>query len=46
MNPRYALMTGFPGFLSRHLLKKLLLTDDSLRVTVLVESSRIELPPS
>ena len=37
---RHALVTGYPGFIARRLLKKSLLTDDRLRVTVLVEPSQ------
>lgn len=33
---RHALITGFPGFIARRLLTKLVLTDDALRVTGLV----------
>ncbi len=41
MNARYALLTGFPGFIARRLVKKLLAADDELRITALVEEHQI-----
>lgn len=38
--PRHALITGFPGFIARRLVRKLLFADDALRITVLVEPSQ------
>lgn len=40
MSKRHALVTGYPGFISRRLVKKLLTADDELKVSVLVEGSR------
>ena len=42
MSDRLILMTGFPGFIARRFLTKLLSADDSVRATVLVESSQEE----
>lgn len=40
--PRHALITGFPGFIARRLVRKLLSADDGLQVTTLVEPSQQE----
>lgn len=37
---RHALVTGFPGFISRRLVRKLLATDDDLRMTLVSEPSQ------
>lgn len=37
MTERHAFVTGFPGFIARRFVKKLLSTDDALRITALVE---------
>ena len=42
MNQRHALLTGFPGFIARRLIKKLLSADDELRITALVEERQME----
>ncbi len=41
MNRRHALMTGFPGFIARRLVKKLLTADDELQMTALVEAQQM-----
>ena len=41
MNPRHALITGFPGFIARRLVKKLLTADDELGITALVEEHQL-----
>lgn len=38
--PRHALITGFPGFIARRLVRKLLCSDDTLRITALIEPSQ------
>lgn len=40
MSQRNALVTGYPGSISRRLVKKLLTADDELKVSLLVEASR------
>ncbi len=40
MTERHAFVTGFPGFIARRLVRKLLASDDHLRLTVLVEASK------
>ncbi|MBI4816305.1 MAG: SDR family oxidoreductase [Deltaproteobacteria bacterium] len=42
MNERHVFITGFPGFIADRLIKKLLLADDALTVTALVESSKLK----
>lgn len=42
MTTRHAFVTGYPGFIARRLVRKLLSADDTLRITALVESSRLE----
>lgn len=39
---RHAFVTGFPGFIAKHLLKKLLAADEGLTVTALIEGSQLE----
>ena len=41
MNRRHALITGFPGFIARRLVKKLLTADDELSMTALVEAHQM-----
>lgn len=41
MSSRHVFLTGYPGFIARRLLHKLLAADETLRVTALVESSRL-----
>lgn len=41
MTTRQAFVTGFPGFISRRLMAKLLASDDDLSVVALVEASRL-----
>ena len=41
MNPRHALVTGFPGFIARRLVRKLLTADDALQITVVVEEPQL-----
>lgn len=38
---RHVFITGYPGFIARRLLRRLLAADDGLRVTALVEASRL-----
>jgi thioester reductase-like protein len=40
MSTRHALITGFPGFIARRLVKKLLAADDHLKMTLVVEPSQ------
>jgi len=42
MGHRHALVTGYPGMIARRLVKKLLATDDQLRITALIEASEKE----
>lgn len=42
MSGRHAFVTGYPGFIARRLVRKLLHTDDALRITALVEPDRRE----
>jgi thioester reductase-like protein len=42
MSGRLAFVTGFPGFISRRLIAKLLASDDDLSVVALVEESRLQ----
>lgn len=42
MSERHVLVTGYPGFIARRLVKKLLLSDDRMRLTVLAEPSQEE----
>lgn len=42
MAERHAFVTGFPGFIARRFVPKLLASDDSVRVTVLAESAQHE----
>lgn len=39
---RHALVTGFPGFIGRRLVRKLIATDDELRLTLVTEPSQIQ----
>lgn len=39
---RHIFVTGYPGFIGRRLVKKLLASDDRARITVLVEASKID----
>lgn len=39
---RHVLMTGFPGFIARRLLRKLLMADDAVTVTALVQQGELE----
>lgn len=41
MTHRHVFLTGYPGFIARRLLRKLLSADDTLRVTALTEASRL-----
>ncbi|MBI2377608.1 MAG: SDR family oxidoreductase [Deltaproteobacteria bacterium] len=43
MTERHVFITGYPGFIADRLVKKLLVTDDTLRVTVLAEASKKKL---
>ena len=40
MTARHAFITGFPGFIARRLVRKLLSADDTLGITVLCEASQ------
>ncbi len=40
MSERHVLLTGFPGFIARRLVRKLLQVDDTLRMTLLVEAAQ------
>ena len=39
---RTVLLTGFPGFIARRLLRKLLMADDAVRIVALVQQSELE----
>jgi thioester reductase-like protein len=43
MSGRHALVTGFPGFIARRLVKKLLAADDGLAMTLVAEPSQKEI---
>jgi nucleoside-diphosphate-sugar epimerase len=42
MRERHILMTGYPGFIARRLVRKLLASDDRVRITAIVEASRFD----